>query len=324
MTKLPPITEYDDTPFFLKKWNKTAYLHKPPAIKPNYGKKREDLLPKTKICRILLYDNTTQQHLLDTKVKYYEERKKMIRWATEKNKDAFIQLQSRRAKWHEIMASRYQAMKDEFIAHYGTRYMPVPTPEPEIDPFLINARLAPPLNVLCFYLDQKPVDEEQDWKLHLKKRRRERTLVKAPKPTTQTLNMDTDRLICSLQKTVGNTGYVRSIEDPRFRSLQESLHPLDFPNDGYLQLSPNYIKGKVPKAVRLPFHKRVKLPEFYRKAMGIPKVSDQLEGPQDDQEEQSSKRDSLGSLSLSSTVSLALSGEESKPKKTESISTESK
>ena len=234
----------------------------------------------------------------------------MVRWTAEKNKDAFVHLQTRRAKWHDIMESRYQAMKDEFIAHYGTRHMPIPTPEPEIDPFLINARLAPPINVLCFYLDQKPIDEDQDWKQQLKKRKREKTLIRAPKATKQTLNMDTDRLIGSLEKTIGNAGYSRSIEDPRFRSLQESLQRLDFPNDGYLQLSPNYIKGKVPKAVRLPFHKRVELPEFYRKAMGIPKVSDQQEIAQEEQEERSSRRESFGTLSLASSVSLVLSGTE--------------
>ena len=234
----------------------------------------------------------------------------MVRWTAEKNKDAFVHLQTRRAKWHDIMESRYQAMKDEFIAHYGTRHMPIPTPEPEIDPFLINARLAPPINVLCFYLDQKPIDEDQDWKQQLKKRKREKTLIRAPKATKQTLNMDTNRLIGSLEKTIGNAGYSRSIEDPRFRSLQESLQRLDFPNDGYLQLSPNYIKGKVPKAVRLPFHKRVELPEFYRKAMGIPKISDQQEIAQEEQEERSSRRESFGTLSLASSVSLVLSGTE--------------
>lgn len=303
MTTLPPI---DDTPFFLKKRDKTAYLHKPPSIKPNYGKPRRSLLPKTKVGRILLYDNATQENLLGTRLKYYDSRKKMIFWATEKNKDAFIQLQSRRAKWHDIMGARYQAMKDEFIAQYGTRYMPVPTPEPEVDPFLINARLAPPINVLCFWLDQKPPDEDKDIVdlKSLKKRRRERTLISAPIPTAKSLNMDTDRLLGSLRKSVANIGYTRSVEDPRFRKLQECLQPPVIPTDGYLQLSPNYTKGKIPKRIIVPFNKRVTdLPDFYKKVLNIPKEPDQIEIPEGGVENQHS-RASLGSLSVISSVSL--------------------
>ena len=266
MTALPPL---DDTPFFLKKRNKTAYLHKTPSIKPNYGKPRRSLLPKTNIGRILLYDNTTQENLLGVKLRYYDTRKKMLFWSTQKNKDAFMQLQARRDKWHEVMQSRYQAMKDDFIARYGTRYMPIPTPEPEIDPFLIYARLAPPINILCFYLDQNPPDEHRD--IRVKKPKKHRTLMSAPKPTSQSLKLDTDRLLGSLKTTVANVGYSRSIEDPRFRHLEECLQQPDAPTDGYIQLSPNYIKGKVPKRKAIPYSERfIELPPFYRKLLKIP------------------------------------------------------
>ena len=212
-----------------------------------------------------------------------------------------MQLQSRRSKWHEMMQGRYQAMKDDFIAHYGTRYMPVPTPEPEIDPFLINARIAPPINILCFYLDQKPPDEHEDKR---KKKIRKQTLVSAPNPTSQSLKLDADRLLGSLKKRLPQTGYSRSIEDPRFRQLEETLQPPETPTDGYIQLSPNYVKGKIPKKRAVPYSEReILLPAFYRKYLKIPDKDDQL-ADIDNVAQANLTRGSLGSLSTHSSDSL--------------------
>ncbi|XP_052800148.1 uncharacterized protein LOC128231403 isoform X1 [Mya arenaria] len=44
------------------------YMHRPPRIPPNYGSQRRSLLPKSKVSRVLLYDNATQEHMLDIKL----------------------------------------------------------------------------------------------------------------------------------------------------------------------------------------------------------------------------------------------------------------
>lgn len=44
-------------------------MQRPPTIMPNYGKKPEKLgVPKTSLSRVLLYDNITQQQMLDVKI----------------------------------------------------------------------------------------------------------------------------------------------------------------------------------------------------------------------------------------------------------------
>ncbi|KAK7500504.1 hypothetical protein BaRGS_00008411 [Batillaria attramentaria] len=47
-----------------------SYMHRPPRIVPNYGKKHRGTLPKSNISRVLLYDNVTQQQMLDVKISH--------------------------------------------------------------------------------------------------------------------------------------------------------------------------------------------------------------------------------------------------------------
>ncbi|KAL8614124.1 hypothetical protein ACOMHN_026341 [Nucella lapillus] len=46
------------------------YMHRPPRIAPNYGKKPRGVLPKSSVSRVLLYDNVTQQQMLDVKMNH--------------------------------------------------------------------------------------------------------------------------------------------------------------------------------------------------------------------------------------------------------------
>ncbi|KAL8584831.1 hypothetical protein ACOMHN_037536 [Nucella lapillus] len=49
-----------------------SYMHRPPRIVPNYGRKLRGVrvLPKSSVSRVLLYDNVTQQQMLHVKVKH--------------------------------------------------------------------------------------------------------------------------------------------------------------------------------------------------------------------------------------------------------------
>jgi len=54
------------------------YMHRPPRIAPNYGPQRRSLLPKSKLSRVLLYDNATQDHMLDIKLAHIKIEKDRI------------------------------------------------------------------------------------------------------------------------------------------------------------------------------------------------------------------------------------------------------
>ncbi|XP_060575868.1 uncharacterized protein LOC132733276 [Ruditapes philippinarum] len=54
------------------------YMHRPPLIAPNYGNQKRSLLPKSKVSRVLLYDNATQEHMLDIKLAHIKIEKERI------------------------------------------------------------------------------------------------------------------------------------------------------------------------------------------------------------------------------------------------------
>lgn len=54
------------------------YMHRPPLITPNYGTHKRSLLPKSKVSRVLLYDNATQDHMLDIKLAHINIEKERI------------------------------------------------------------------------------------------------------------------------------------------------------------------------------------------------------------------------------------------------------
>lgn len=47
-----------------------TYMHRPPRIMPNYGRKTRGTLPKSNVSRVLLYDNVTQQQMLQVKISH--------------------------------------------------------------------------------------------------------------------------------------------------------------------------------------------------------------------------------------------------------------
>ena len=57
---------------------RTRYMHHPPPIMPNYGKRKELGVPKTSLSRVLLYDNITQQQMLDVKLAHIKIEKQRV------------------------------------------------------------------------------------------------------------------------------------------------------------------------------------------------------------------------------------------------------
>ncbi|XP_033752926.1 uncharacterized protein LOC117336486 [Pecten maximus] len=73
-----------------------AYMHGPPRIMPNYGNKRRSLLPKTKVSRVLLYDNITQQQMLDVKLSHIKIEKTRTTRLLDLHKRSFLLRQQKR------------------------------------------------------------------------------------------------------------------------------------------------------------------------------------------------------------------------------------
>ena len=83
----------------------TKYMQKAPIIMPNYGKKKDKLgVPKTSVSRVLLYDNITQQQMLDVKLAHIKiERDRMERLMNLHKKSFYTQLVKKREKAHVVL-----------------------------------------------------------------------------------------------------------------------------------------------------------------------------------------------------------------------------
>ena len=76
----------------------TQYMHHPPTIMPNYGKRKELGIPKTSLSRVLLYDNITQQHILDVKLANIKIEKQRIERQMNLNQHSFRSRMSQKQK----------------------------------------------------------------------------------------------------------------------------------------------------------------------------------------------------------------------------------
>lgn len=76
------------------------YMHRPPLITPNYGNPKRSLLPKSKVSRVLLYDNATQDHMLDIKLAHINIEKERICRIINLHKKSFS---ARMQKKHLVM-----------------------------------------------------------------------------------------------------------------------------------------------------------------------------------------------------------------------------
>ncbi|KAL4224735.1 hypothetical protein ACF0H5_015432 [Mactra antiquata] len=260
--QLPPVASG-------RKRGNTDYMYRPPAIKPNYGKVKETLLPKTKMSRVLLFENNMQENVLNVKLKYISKERQTYKYAFKKTRYSFIDMQNNRRKWHELWENGYKKLTDAFIGKYGRLYTPEPTPEvPEEIPFSIHARLAPPINVLCFYLDaqqQAQNDAQRD--------RNERQTFGRRDMSVEEYLRDHERLIQRERSEI--ISYPRSIDDPRFKNLSKSLASPGFESMGYLQLSPTFCQSNAPKKPVTQWrHRQITLPDFYTKRRGSPRHSE--------------------------------------------------
>ncbi|XP_052797625.1 uncharacterized protein LOC128229836 [Mya arenaria] len=75
----------------------TRFMQRPPIIMPNYGNRKLTLgVPKTSLTRVLLYDNITQQQMLDVKLAHIKIEKQRQEHLLNMHKRAFsVQVEKR-------------------------------------------------------------------------------------------------------------------------------------------------------------------------------------------------------------------------------------
>ncbi|XP_041367153.1 uncharacterized protein LOC121381850 [Gigantopelta aegis] len=82
--------EEDETGTTNRTRTNLKYMNRPPRIIPNYGKKIQSVLPKTCISRVLLYDNVTQQQMLDVKLSQIKHEKQKASRVLDLHRKSFV------------------------------------------------------------------------------------------------------------------------------------------------------------------------------------------------------------------------------------------
>ncbi|BFZ04173.1 hypothetical protein BsWGS_07212 [Bradybaena similaris] len=89
----PSVASQGDLP------SKLTYMQRPPTILPNYGKKwKHGRMLKTNLPRVLLYDNVTQQTMLNAQISYIQSQRQKCRRHLEMNIKSFLLWKERKQK----------------------------------------------------------------------------------------------------------------------------------------------------------------------------------------------------------------------------------
>ena len=96
------------------------YMHRPPTITPNYGFQRRSMLPKSKVSRVLLYDNATQDHMLDIKLAHINIEKERICRIINLHKRSFSHRQLKKQHLKQQLAKSAGAKPNTITKHKAT------------------------------------------------------------------------------------------------------------------------------------------------------------------------------------------------------------
>lgn len=205
----------------------TQYMRHPPTIMPNYGKRKELGVPKTSLSRVLLYDNITQQQMLDVKLAHIKIEKQRVERQMDLHK-------------HSVRSRMIQKRKQ--LQQAGSRSM---------------SRFLPPIN----RDERSTTDMLKHWSepsfslddLHLpRKHKKGKEILFRVKTKHGRVTMhhsyDENELFTKLFPL--HKFYPTVKDDPRFESLEDTLVRLEtcLQFAGYVELSPSFNKfiPKVP------------------------------------------------------------------------------
>ena len=215
----------------------TKYMQKPPLIMPNYGKKSPKLgVPKTSLSRVLLYDNITQQQMLDVKLANIKIEKQRAEYLMNMHKRSFsIGLASKRRRLRESSLQETNRTHLPNINLNGNRIfseVPVSPLSRRISTFAFDDVKLPNIG-----------DHKKQIMLKLKTKSGKRRIYHS---------YDESGIFSDCVPIHALYESVR--DDPRFQNLQTALMPPDDDDDvdGFVILSPSYEKRypKIPECLR--------------------------------------------------------------------------
>lgn len=213
-----------------------AYMHNPPRIMPNYGKKRRSTLPKSNISRVLLYDNATQQQQLDVKLSHIKLEQNRVRRILDLHKRSFL--------WRQ--KKRQQNMQDSNIM--------LPDIQQNNKEYRILSRLSSEYSLKNTTLPHRTksafsISDLEVLKLPELQTNGKHVIFKLKEANGQTQifhTIDNDGIFSEFVPL--HSFYNRASEDPRFQGLEESLVKIDISTDGMNELSPSY---RSPRDIRV-------------------------------------------------------------------------
>lgn len=216
------------------------YMHNPPRIMPNYGKKRTGVLPKSNISRVLLYDNATQQQMLDVKLSHIKIEQNRVGRLLDLHKRSFVSRQTKRFK------NLQEASVGRTHAHAQNGILPEITTERSNANESIkrvasnNSHRSPSINRTCrsalSVLDtvKLPEIDPEGENRHVIFKLKE---VEGEMHIYHTVD-DEEGIFTDVVPL--HAFYPKTTEDPRFQGLESTLIPSTLHSDGYNELSPSF------------------------------------------------------------------------------------
>ena len=203
------------------------YMHNPPTIMPNLGKKRRSTLPKTKVSRVLLYDNVTQQQMLDVKLSHIRIEKTRASRLLDLHKKSFMARQKRRQQRlleAGVVLPEIEPEKESTKQPASAMSRSVASAHPGL-----RSEATDDLESTL----KLPAIDNSDSKRHVIFK------IKDSNGQTQVFHtIDDDNIFSEIVPL--HTFYEHTTEDPRFQGLQNSLVKSEVPGEGFNELSPSF------------------------------------------------------------------------------------
>ncbi|XP_067656043.1 uncharacterized protein [Haliotis asinina] len=205
------------------------YMHRPPRIVPNYGKRTMSVLPKSSVSRVLLYDNVTQQQMLDVKLSHIKtERQKTSRLLDLHRKSFLIRRLMKQQHAHDHKTTTPGVLDYLLPILLAADDNPGRDSSSPRHPKFVHSSAG------------EYMSRDEDVKLpDIAVRRSGRVTFKG-----------NDGGVTRIMHTMSsggeqsNSGQMwakrRTILDKRFKGLENLLVRLDDPGNGYIELSPSY------------------------------------------------------------------------------------
>lgn len=229
-----------------KESSSLSYMHNPPRIMPNYGKRKRSTLPKSNISRVLLYDNATQQQQLDVKLSHIKIEQNRVRRILDLHKRSFLWRQKKRQQHMadnniSLPDIQHNTKENRILSRLSSEYSYRP-PNVQASSFNNNSRTKSAFSVSDLEVLKLPELQTNGKHVIFK--------LKEANGQTQIFHtIDSDGIFSEFVPM--HSFYNRASEDPRFQGLADSLARIDIESDGLNELSPSYRSPRFSRTVHV-------------------------------------------------------------------------